>query len=135
MNNPNQSLNEDRIQSYVDGQLDEADRQSFEELLQQNNELAARVAAYRQQNDLLRQMFNPVLDEPVPERLTLPSERKPWFSFSIAASLALVLSGGALGWLVRGAVVPTAAASRVMMSSMLTNTSFGAWARRDSAVV
>lgn len=109
MNNPNQSLNEDRIQAYVDGQLDEADRQSFEELLQQNNELAARVAAYRQQNDLLRQMFNPVLDEPVPERLTLPSERKPWFSFSIAASLALVLSGGALGWLVRGAVVPTAA--------------------------
>jgi len=109
MSNSSQSLNEDRIQAYVDGQLDEADRQSFEELLQQNKELAARVVAYRQQNDLLRQMFNPVLDEPVPERLALPRERKPWFSFGVAASLALVLSGGALGWFVRGAVAPTAA--------------------------
>ncbi|MGW8248912.1 MAG: anti-sigma factor family protein [Acidiferrobacterales bacterium] len=109
MNNPTQPLNEDRIQAYVDGQLDEADRQSFEALLQQNHELAARVAAYRQQNDLLRQMFDPVLDEPVPERLALPRARKPWFSLSIAASLALVLSGGAVGWLMRGAVAPTAA--------------------------
>jgi len=109
MNNRTQPLNEDRIQAYVDGQLDEADRQSFEALLQRDDELAARVAAYQQQNDLLRQMFNPVLDEPVPEHLALPSTRKPWFSLSVAASLALVLSGGALGWLVRGAVVPTAA--------------------------
>jgi len=109
MSKPTQPLNDDRIHAYVDGQLNEADRQAFETLLQQNKELAERVAAYRQQNELLRQMFNPVLDEPIPERLALPRARKPWFSFSMAASLALILSGGALGWLVRGTVTPTAA--------------------------
>jgi len=109
MNNSHNTVTEDRIQAYVDGQLDAADRQSFEELLQQNQELAARVAAYQQQNELLRQMFNPVLDEPIPERLALPREHKPWFSLSLAASLALVIAGGTLGWFVRGATVPTAA--------------------------
>lgn len=109
MNNPTQQVNEDRIHAYVDGQLDATEREAFEALLQHNEELAARVAAYQKQNEMLRQMFNPVLDEPVPERLALPRARKPWFSLSIAASLALVLAGGALGWLVRGAMVPTTA--------------------------
>lgn len=109
MNNTRNTVNEDHIQAYVDGQLDKTERQSFEALLQQNAELAARVAAYQQQNDLLRQMFSPVLDEPVPERLSLPRERKPWFSLSLAASLVLMFAGGAVGWFVHDAVAPNAA--------------------------
>lgn len=62
---------EDDLQAYVDDQLPPERRQAVEAYLAQSPEDAARVAAYREQGAQLRSLFNPVLDEPIPQRLTL----------------------------------------------------------------
>ena len=52
-----EAVEEQELQLYVDDQLDEERRAAFEASLRDHPELAARVADYRRQNALMRQLF------------------------------------------------------------------------------
>jgi anti-sigma factor RsiW len=64
-----QPITDDNLHAYIDGQLPAAQRADVEARLAADPEAAARLQAYRAQKQALRAMFDPILDEPIPERL------------------------------------------------------------------
>ncbi|MHB0984451.1 MAG: anti-sigma factor family protein [Sulfuricella sp.] len=98
-------LNESELHAYADGQLDERRRAEVEAWLAAHPADAERMEAYRRQNEALHALFDPVLDEPIPQRLRR-RERQPWRMMPVlrhAAVLAWIAVGGTLGWFLHGA--------------------------------
>lgn len=112
---------EAELQAYVDGQLEGRRRAVLEAYLAGRPDEAARLAAYRQQNIALHALFDsaPANDgdaDAAPQRLTalaiqldkqlgadtMRSKRRPIALRRFAASVALVLSASAAGWLAAG---------------------------------
>ena len=87
-------ITEADLQAYVDGRLAEGRRGEVETWLASRPDEAQRVAQLRSQRDALRALYDPVLDEPVPERLIRLAPRG-----SRAREVALVA-----GWVAIGAV-------------------------------
>lgn len=92
---------EHELQAYVDDRLDPERRTEVEDWLAANPDQAARVRDYRDLNQRLHRLYDGVLDEPVPARLLARPRRRRGRAMRVAAALALVLIGGALGWLGR----------------------------------
>ena len=105
-----QRIDDAELQAYVDGRLPAAQRPALEAKLQGDAEAMARVAAYRQQNELLRAALDPWLTQPIPDRLqhlrVPPRGRLPLRYGAMAASLLLA---GAVGWFLRGELQPVPA--------------------------
>jgi anti-sigma factor RsiW len=104
------------LHACADGQLAPARRAEIEAMLAANAELAARVEAIRAQTAALRDALDPLLSEPLPERLVAAAAPQPsgfasavrgWLAPTIAAAATLVL-GLALGWLGRDALIERA---------------------------
>ena len=100
------------LNAYVDGQL-AADRATeVEEALQRDAGLAERVFALRALNAELTDALDPILAEPIPERLLAAAtppragQRPPrrWMLPAFAAAATLVLGLG-IGWTVRGVLI------------------------------
>jgi anti-sigma factor RsiW len=94
-------VTEAELLAYVDQALPEARRAEVEAWLSARPEEAERIAAYRRQNEELRALFNPVLDEPVPGRLRrvlTPTSR--WRAYGVAAGFTFVglVVGTLAGW-------------------------------------
>jgi anti-sigma factor RsiW len=98
------NLPENDLHAYVDDQLPPERRRAVEAQLTQAPEEMARVAAYREQNAALHAAFDPVLDEPAPERLRHPALRRHRTSYAVAAGWLIV--GVAIGWVAHGLVAP-----------------------------
>lgn len=93
-------ITEADLHAYADGQLDETRRLRVEAHLAHDAQAAASVRAWREQNETLRALYNPVLNEPLPQRLLAArAPRARWPYYALAAG-ALGLSFG-LGWMVR----------------------------------
>jgi anti-sigma factor RsiW len=92
-------LSEDDLHAYVDDRLDPERRCAVEAELAQSPADAARAAAYREQGAALHAFFDPVLGEPVPERLrnVRASAGRRGARYAIAAGW--FVAGAALGWL------------------------------------
>jgi anti-sigma factor RsiW len=100
------------IHAYVDGRLPAARAAGVDEVLANDPELAARVAEMRAQNAALRDAFDLVLDEPIPEQLLAAAVppatpvsrygRRLPFAAGIAATL---VAGIVVGWFVRDALI------------------------------
>jgi anti-sigma factor RsiW len=99
-------VNEADLHAYVDGRLPAARVVEVEAYLASRPDEAARVQAYASQNDALRRLFDPVLDEQVPERMATPSPRgnRRWQWQALAAGLAIAIVSGGAGWGLRGAM-------------------------------
>ncbi|PJK29911.1 anti-sigma factor family protein [Minwuia thermotolerans] len=102
------SIGELDLLAYADGRLsrDPERRAAVERYLSDRPHLAERVAAFAQQDSAIRTAFDPVLGEPVPERLRAVVERparrpSPVRTGLLAASLLLaaLLGGAAGGWM------------------------------------
>ena len=93
---------EAELHSYVDGGLSEAAKAEVEAWLRAHPEDSERMRAYADQNALLRSLYNPVLEEPVPEAL-LAVHPGAWRRYAVAA--AIFALGIGLGWIVRGMFV------------------------------
>ena len=57
------------IHAYLDGALSEGERRRFEEMLEVDPDAATMVRQYRQQAEELRRLYEPVMSEPVPDRM------------------------------------------------------------------
>ncbi|MGE5242110.1 MAG: anti-sigma factor family protein [Bacteroidota bacterium] len=101
--NHGKPIEENDLQAYVDRRLDPARRAEVEAYLAAHPDQAERVRAFGQQNAMLRSLFDPVLEQPVPERLprVLASspDRRLWRYSAMAASLAVAVM---VGWILRG---------------------------------
>lgn len=91
-------ITEDELQAYVDGALDGDSRARIAAWLADHPEDAARIAAYGAQIAALHDAYDPILGEPAPAALRAAVHRQPTRWRRIAASIALVLIGGAAGW-------------------------------------
>lgn len=92
------NLSESDLHAYADGQLDDVRRVQVEARLAHDAEALESVRVWREQNEALRALYNPVLNEPVPQRLLAarPSLGR-WPYYALAAG-AMGLSFG-LGWM------------------------------------
>ncbi len=100
-------ISESELQAFVDGQLDPKRHAFIAEYINTHPEVAQRIAAYRQQNDLLHDLFDDTLDESVPKALTKqPDTKIKTPAFQLAASITLLIIGGVLGWMLHSQTTP-----------------------------
>jgi anti-sigma factor RsiW len=97
-------VREDDLQAFVDDVLDEARCGEVEAYLAEQPEEAARVQTYRAQDAALHALYDPVLVESVPLKLTARPAAPRWRFFAVAASV--LFAGVAIGWIARGSVTP-----------------------------
>jgi anti-sigma factor RsiW len=123
-----QKPSDETLIAYLDGELDAETRSEVESRLEADAELRDYVAALAASAEALRAVFEPVLHEPVPERLlaaargvpaagsTAPSAeivdftaaqkaraprslmQRPWARFAVAAGVGGLLIGGSVGY-------------------------------------
>jgi anti-sigma factor RsiW len=116
-----QKPSDETLIAYLDGELDAAARSEVESWLEADAELRDRVAALAASAEALRAAFEPVLHEPVPERLLAaargtpaagaeivnfkaaqkpprPLMQRPWARFAMAAGITGLLIGGGVGY-------------------------------------
>ena len=103
-----QAISEAQLHALADGVLPEDQRAAIDAHLRAHPEDAARVDAWREQNQQLRALFDPVLEETFPPALLQaaapPAANQAWYSHAMqaAAAIMLVFAGGMGGWLLRG---------------------------------
>jgi anti-sigma factor RsiW len=97
------------LSAWLDGEVEGSDCARIQSWLQEHPEDAARVRLWAADRDALRARFSPVLDEPLPERLTQTLARRggrvdrgPWWQ--AAAAVVLLAAGVTIGALWRGGV-------------------------------
>ncbi|WP_370156330.1 anti-sigma factor [Ferrovibrio sp.] len=105
-------VSEADLHAYVDDRLSPADRLRIEAHLVAHPGDAARVAAWQDQAEALRDHFAPALDAPVPAAMAgllareKAGERRLQAALRIAALLLVGVTGAAAGWWGRGWVAP-----------------------------
>ena len=100
---PPAPVTEAELQAYVDGQLTPERQREIEAYLSKRPEEALRVNAYLAHKRELRALFDPVLEEPLPQRLRgAAAPRTPWRLQRLAASIGIAVVSGAAGWGLRG---------------------------------
>jgi anti-sigma factor RsiW len=89
-------VTENELQAYADDRLMPAVRREVETYLVEHPEEAARVQTYREQNAALHAAFDPVLREPLPDRLRrIDTSRR---SARIAVAAGWLAAGVLVGW-------------------------------------
>jgi anti-sigma factor RsiW len=95
-------ISESDLHAYLDSELDDARRSEVEAHVAAHPEDAARLAAYAGLNDVLRARYDPLLDEPLPARLTRPPPRRRFSAMRCAAAVGWLALGGITGWQLHG---------------------------------
>jgi anti-sigma factor RsiW len=97
-----ETITEEMLHAYVDDRLDPQARSRVERHLAAHPDDAARVADFQAQRRRLRDAYDEVLAEPVPEPLRRTSRpRSAWTLWRVAAALVWMTVGTVLGWSVR----------------------------------
>jgi len=115
------AVDETMLHAYVDNELAPDDRQRVVAWLAEHPDDAASVAAWQHQADELHALFDPVLEEPIPERLNtlLTAPARHWLpAWRAAAALALFAAGLGSGWLLRTEHMESEAASPLMNAAI-----------------
>jgi anti-sigma factor RsiW len=102
------------LHGYVDRQLTPSRRAEVEVFLSTRPVDLERVRDWQRQNDLLREQYGAIVDEPLPLRLPLRRDAAPWPWRALAAGLFVAAASAALAWSARGAL--DAAAARVALA-------------------
>jgi anti-sigma factor RsiW len=91
------------LTAYIDGELDTARVRAVEDALSRDEGLAARVAAYRADKNMLKSMYAPLAERSIPSAWTdlaraaphpAARARRPWYLASATAALVLIVLGG-----------------------------------------
>jgi anti-sigma factor RsiW len=105
-------ITEDDLHAYVDERLDAERKAEVAVYLEAHPEVARRIEGYGVQRAMLRELLQPVADEPIPAGLNVRhlSEMRVgrrWPSWwAAAAAVVLLCVGGAGGWTLRGMAAP-----------------------------
>jgi anti-sigma factor RsiW len=106
MTDRDQTISEDELHAYVDGELPADRRGAVESWLATHTDDAGRVAAWRAQAELIRQRYGGVAGEVPPKRLQverLTRNRRGIVAAAIAAVFVAFIAGGVAGWFAHGA--------------------------------
>ena len=130
-------ISESDLHAYVDNVLPESLRTEVDDYLASHPDEADRLQAYQAQNLALKELFNPMLDEPIPDNL-LALAAKPetvipqgdflrgavnaqkrsifsrWSLDRIAAGLLIAVVSGVSGWLAHGQYQPPVRSAQVV---------------------
>jgi anti-sigma factor RsiW len=116
------TVSEAELQAWVDGRLPSARRAAVDDYLAAHPQQAERLHAYRAQNVALRALFNPVLDETLPDALA-QAPRRRWLPPRMVTTLAIAIGagllGGAGGWLLHGRMQPPDAMQAAQLRTAL----------------
>ncbi len=109
-----QSVSEDELHAYVDGELPPDRSEAVIAWLNTHPDDAALVGGWRAQADSIRARYAGIAGEPVPDRLKIEtlmragrSMGRRWMSMAVAASVSAFLFGGGVGWVAHSASVPS----------------------------
>ena len=126
MINRDSPVTEDELHAYIDGELPADRMEAVTTWLAAHPEQAVTVASWRAQSERIRARYGAILEEVVPERLTLDqvirSDRangRSWKIFAAAAALVAFFAGGATGWFAHGASVGTRTSSFAVANEAL----------------
>ncbi len=97
-------ITEADLHAYADQQLSAARRADVEQFLATRPEEHRRVQDWQEQNNLMRNLLNPVLDEPLPLRLPLRPEAIIWPWRGLAAGVAIAVVSASSAWFARGSI-------------------------------
>lgn len=89
----------DELHAYLDGVLEPYGTAKVGEWLVEHPEVAERLEQYRRIGDALRNRFDPVLGEPIPERLVAAATKRPASRPPLAKAAAWAVIGLAAGLL------------------------------------
>lgn len=104
---PHELVTEAELQACVDRQLTPERQREIEAYLARRPEEALRVEIYRAQKRELQALFNPVLEEPLPQRLRVAAApQTPWYLQRLVAGIAIAVVSGVAGWGLRGGYQP-----------------------------
>ncbi len=91
------SVNDTELNAYLDNQLDETQRREIEHDLRDDDAARDKLRDYDEINRTLHQMYDPVLEETIPDRLVRTGARRSRIR-ALAASVLLFMFGGMFGW-------------------------------------
>lgn len=124
-------VTEAELQSCVDRQLTPERQQEIEAYLARRPEEGRRVNSYLAHKRELRALFDPVLDEPLPQRLRVAAmPRTPWYLQRLAAGIAIAVVSGAAGWGLRAGFGPEAGLLAQRAPGAVTMTTASGFAQR-----
>ena len=119
-------VTEDELHAYIDGELPADRMEAVTAWLAAHPEQAVTVASWRAQSERIRARYGAILEEVVPERLTLDqiirSDRangRSWKIFAAVAAVVAFLAGGTSGWFAHGASVGTRTSSFAVANEAL----------------
>ena len=95
-------VTEAELHAYVDGMLPAARSSEVNAYLVDHPDDAARVAAYREQVLSMHREYDPVLSEPLPQRLAAPRRARARWALRYAPVMAGFILGIGAGWLLHG---------------------------------
>src|SRR5690349_13912346 len=126
MINRDSPVTEDELHAYIDGELPADRMEAVTAWLAAHPEQAVTVASWRAQSERIRARYSAVLDEAVPERLTLDqiirtdrANGRSWKAFAAAAAVVAFLAGGATGWFAHGISLANRAGSFALANGAL----------------
>jgi len=120
--NKEDRIDDAELHAWLDGELDTDGARAVEAWLADHPDDAARVAAWRAQNEALSGLDAEILDEPLPERLRKVLNSAPRSAARVgsgnwlraAAALVLFVAGAGAGWWLHGLGFPGGAARDVV---------------------
>ena len=130
---PHELVTEAELQACVDRQLTPERQREIEAYLARRPEEALRVETYRAQKRELQALFNPVLEEPLPQRLRVAAApQTPWYLQRLVAGIAIAAVSGVAGWGLRGGYQPEPGAAVLAQRApgAITMTSATGFAKR-----
>lgn len=99
-------ISESDLHAYVDGQLDTIRRAQVDAYLASQPAAQDKVRHWRDQNQALHRLYDGVMNEAIPMRLTAVLRPQPMLR-TLAAGIVCLVCGGVAGWLVHGAMSPS----------------------------
>ena len=94
-------ISHEDLHAYIDGALEEGRALAVQNALAGNAALAERAALFRADKAMLKAVYGPLAERPLPPEWIALARQRPWMRWRLAGAIAaavLILAGGPLAW-------------------------------------